>query len=70
MAGEEELGAGIPTLAVLEGNIIMVLLDAVRIQGGHDYGILHAEIQFITVYLSLYQYIPVYSKMRMRCTGT
>jgi hypothetical protein len=63
MADEKELGAGIPT--VLKENIITVLLDAVRIRGGHNYGILHAEIQFITEYLSMYQYTPVYTKMGM-----
>ena len=39
VAGEEELGASIPT--VLEMNISWVILIVVRILRDYDYGVLH-----------------------------
>jgi hypothetical protein len=38
---------GIP--AVLHGNIVSILLNAERIRRDHKYGILHTEIQHISV---------------------
>jgi hypothetical protein len=39
VAGEEELGASIPT--VLERNISWVILNVVRIRRDYDYGVRH-----------------------------
>jgi hypothetical protein len=46
---EEKLGTGIP--AVLHGNIVSILFNASaeRIRRDHKYGILHTEIQLISV---------------------
>ncbi len=44
---EEKLGTGIP--AVLHGSIVSILFNAVRIRRDHKYGILHTEIQHISV---------------------
>ncbi len=64
MAGEEELGASIPT--VLKKNVSWVILNVLEIYRDSDYGLLHRteglkkEKQ---IYRNLYQYVPV-------CTGT
>jgi hypothetical protein len=39
MALEEELGTGIPT--VFQGNIMVILLNAVRIWWNNNYSVLH-----------------------------
>jgi hypothetical protein len=44
---EEELGMGIPT--VLQGNIMAIILNAVRKLRDHNNGILHTAIQLIRV---------------------
>ncbi len=44
---EEKLGTDIP--AVLQGNIVSILFNAERIRRDHKYGILHIEIQHISV---------------------
>jgi hypothetical protein len=44
---EEKLGTGIP--AVLQGNIVSILFNAERIGKDYMYGILHTEIQHISV---------------------
>ncbi len=55
-AREEKLGTGIP--AVLHEIIVSILFDAVRIRRDHKYGILHAEIQYISVCTHTYYDIP------------
>jgi hypothetical protein len=59
---EDKLGTVMP--AVLHGNIVSILFNAERIRRDHKYGILHTEIQHISVrthttmiynvYLSIY----------------
>ena len=64
VAGEEELGASIPT--VLERNISWVIHNFVRIWLDHDYGVLHRTGVFKMekqTYYSMYQYVLV-------CTST
>jgi hypothetical protein len=46
-AREEKLGTGIP--AVRQGNIVSILFYAERIRRDQKYGILHTEIQHISV---------------------
>jgi hypothetical protein len=46
MAGEEELGTGIPT--VFQGNIVAIFLQAVRIRWDDYYGILHTKTEYMS----------------------
>jgi hypothetical protein len=52
MICEEELGTCIPT--VFQGDITMILLNVVRIRRSNNYGVLHIEIQYNIVYISIY----------------
>ena len=59
MAGEEELGAGVPI--VLQGNIIVTPLNAVRILGDTIMVSCmqkYSASQYILVCIRAYQYIP------------
>ncbi len=47
MAGEEQLGACIPT--VFQRNIIQIIVDAVRIRRDYKYGVLQRAGRFRTV---------------------
>jgi hypothetical protein len=53
---EEELGTGIPT--VIQGNIVAILLNAVRKRRDHNNGILHTGIHLISVCRSISCDIP------------
>jgi hypothetical protein len=59
-AREEKLGTGIP--AILQRNIVSFLFNAVRIRRDHKYGILHTEIQHISVCTHTYYDIPSISE--------
>ena len=57
MALEEELGACIPT--VFQGDIMVIVLNAVRIRWDNNYGVLLTEIQYIIVCTKTYKYISI-----------
>ena len=49
---EEELGTCKPTVFQLD--IVMILLNAVRIRWNNNYSVLRIEIKYISVYTSMY----------------
>ncbi len=52
----EELGTCKPT--VFQGDIMKILLNAVRIRWNNSNGVLSIQIKYIRVYTSMYTYIP------------
>ncbi len=55
-APEKKLGTCKPT--VFQGDIMMILLNAVRIRWNIDNSVLRIEITYISVYASMYTNIP------------
>jgi hypothetical protein len=62
---EEKLGTGIPT--VLQGNIVAILLNAVRKRRDNHNGILHTCSGL--VYTTIHWFIPVYTRYISVYTG-
>ena len=67
MAGEEELGASIPT--VFQRNISWVVLNVVRIRRDYNYSVLHSIEELKQLFTSMYQYVPVCTNMIEVCTS-
>ncbi len=53
---KKELGTGIPT--VFQGNIMTIILNAVRIRWNDTNSVLCMSIKYISVYTGVYTYIP------------
>jgi hypothetical protein len=61
MAGEEELGASIPT--VFQRNISWVVLNVVGIRRDYNYSVLHRIEELKQLFTCMYQYVPVCTSM-------
>ena len=67
MAGEEELGASIPT--VFQRNISWVVLNVVRMLRDYNCSVLHRIEELKQLFTSMYQYVPVCTNVNEVCTS-